>query len=234
MSDAIVLTAQAREEKGRGGARSTRKSGWAPAIVYGAEKPSELVSIEQNLLNRLVHQVGFHTQVLELKMPSGKTEQVIVKEIQYHPVKPMVRHVDFCRVSKKKAMRLAIPIQCEGEDACLAISEQGGVLIQHKHEIEVECLPADLPNHLTVNVAQLVMDQTLHVSDIPLPKGVVFVDPPHDDHDHPVVSVHTPKLMEEEPSQEAAASEEQGADEGEIEAVAAEESASDAAEKSEE
>ncbi len=195
MTTTFELQAEAREGKGRAGTRRLRRNGKVPAVVYGAGKDAQAIAIDYNALIREMNHPAFHTSILTVKIGSEK-QSVIVKEVQRHPAKPQVVHVDFQRIVEDQPITLNVPIVFLGEDVAKGVKEQGGVIERLATDVEVSCLPRYLPDQIEVDVSHLELNQIIHLSDLKLPEGVHLVALEHQQ-DLPVVTVSQPRVQEE-------------------------------------
>lgn len=188
------IDAEAREGSGRSDSRKLRREGRVPAIVYGGGKDPSAVTLDRN---NLVHQMAmesFYTSILNLKL--GKKKQpVVVKEVQRHPSKSVVMHLDFQRVVEDEEITLNVPIHIVGEDVAVGVKEQGGVIEHVVTDVEISCLPANLPEFLELDVSELQLNEIMHLSDIKYPEGVTSTQLAHD-FDAPVVAIHPPRREE--------------------------------------
>lgn len=211
MANEFVLSAEPRTDAGKGASRRLRREGKVPAILYGGKKKAESLALDHNeIWNHLKHE-AFHSHVLHVNI-KGKMEQAILKDVQAHPFKPEVLHLDLQRVSAKQEIRMEVPIHFIGEDSIPGV-KAGGIFSRNLVEVEIACLPKDLPEYLELDVSGLGIGDSLHLSDIELPKGVEIVALAHGDtheHDLPVVAVHHPRVSTEE--EQAAAAEAEGAE----------------------
>ena len=209
-SEAIVVIATKRDDLGKGASRRLRRNAaLMPAIVYGGKKKPVNLSIEHKEMMKYAENEAFFSSVLDLEI-DGKTESVIVKDLQRHPARLAILHADFQRVSKSTILHVHVPIHFLNEEACVGVKTEGGKIQHALVEIEVSCKADSLPEYIEVDMAEVTKGQTLHISDLALPKGVTSVQLAHD-HDLPVVSVVTPKgadVDEDEGTDEAAATEE--------------------------
>lgn len=207
MSDQITLNASMRETRGKAEARRMRRLDNAiPAILYGGKKePLSIQLSHDDICHAQAHE-HFYTQVLELNI-EGKKESVIFKAMQRHAFKPKIEHLDFMRVNKNEALTMKTPIHIEGNDVSPGM-KASGILSHLITELEITCLPADLPEYLVIDISTLGLEQSLHISDVKLPPNVSLTHPVEDEeHNHAVVSISTPKTAEAEEAEEAAAAE---------------------------
>ena len=205
MSEELDLIAEFREDQGKGASRRLRHAGKVPAILYGAGRPPRLITLDHNkVLQQLEHE-SFYSSVLSIKV-GDKVQAAIVKDVQRHPSKRRVLHMDFQRIVADEKIRMNVPIHFVGEDVAIGVKQGGGVVSHLMSDVEVTCLPKHLPEFLTIDVSNLGLDEMIHLSGIELPEGVeipMLAQGP--DHDHAVVSIHrAKKVVEEDESAEAA------------------------------
>ncbi len=192
------LEASVREDIGKGASRRLRHADKVPAVVYGAgETPVALTLDHNKTLHALSHE-AFYSHILTLHV-GKKSEKVILKDVQRHPARPRIAHVDFLRVRADQKLQMHVPLHFLGEDKAPALKE-GGVFSHIMSDVEVSCFPADLPEYIEVDVSNMILNQTIHLSEITLPKGIELVAFAHgvEEHDLPVVSIHIPRIIEEE------------------------------------
>jgi large subunit ribosomal protein L25 len=161
------------------------------------------VILDHNSLSHQMEREAFYTSILTLKL-GAKSQQVVVKDVQRHPARPIIMHLDFQRVREDVEITLNVPIHFLNEAIAKGVKEQGGVVNHLVTDVEVRCLPRYLPEYLEVDVSNLELNQIYHLSDIKLPEGVSLVPLSHGD-DHPVVSVTPPRQEEVDVPVEAAA-----------------------------
>lgn len=214
MSD-FELNAKVREDMGKGASRRLRRlADEVPAIIYGGKKDPQNISLLHKDLAHSLENEAFYSHVINLNV-DGKKEDVIIKDLQRHPAKARILHADFLRIDKKQKLTVRAPLHFINEDICVGIKMQGGTVSHSMTELEISCLPADLPEYIEVDMAEVEIDQIVHISDIELPKGVESVALSHgEDHDLPVAAIHKAKAVEEEPvaTEEATDAEEAAGD----------------------
>lgn len=188
------LNAKVREVAGKGASRRLRRlANEVPGIVYGDDKAPQNISINQFELVRHLENEAFYSHVISLSV-DGKTENVILKDLQRHPSKAQLLHADFLRVSKTKKITVSVPLHFINEDTCKGVKLGGGSIAHNMTQLEVSCLASNLPEFIEVDLADVDVGQILHISDLKLPKGVESVALSHGaDHDLPVVSVNKAK-----------------------------------------
>ena len=210
MSDAIFnLDASIRTDLGKGASRRLRREEKLPGIIYGGEEAPVSITLDHNKVNNAADFEAFYSHVLTLNV-DGKATEVLVKDMQRHPYKPKIMHIDFQRVVAGQDVHTNVPLHFVNEEKSAAV-KAGGIAEHHVTEIEVTCLPKDLPEFIEVDMAAVEMGQTLHLSDLALPAGVASVELAKDDetHDLAVVTVKpAPKAADTEEGDEEAASEE--------------------------
>jgi large subunit ribosomal protein L25 len=219
MPEIYELTAETRTNSGKGNSRRLRRlKNKVPAIIYGGDKNPTAIIIDHNVFAHALENGGFYSHILTLSV-DGKAEKVVLKDLHRHPSEPKILHADFMRISAKTKLTMHIPVHFSGEESVSAVKDQGGIVSHHMNEVEVRCLPADLPESIEVDVSNLEMGDAIHLSGLKLPKGVELIALLQgEEFDQPVVSIHKPHVVVEEVIEEAA--------------VAAEEAAKEAAEGS--
>ncbi|VUD59826.1 50S ribosomal protein L25 [Thalassocella blandensis] len=183
-----------REEQGKGASRRLRReAGLVPAIIYGGRKKPQTVSIKFNELVKHLENEAFYSHIITLNV-DGTSEDVILKDLQRHPAKAIIYHADFLRVSKTKKLKTTVPLHFLNESTAKGVKIQGGIISHNMTEIEITCLPGDLPEFIEVDLAEVELGQIVHISDINFPKGVESVSLSHGaDHDLPVANIHKAK-----------------------------------------
>ena len=192
------LVAEERTDSGKGASRRLRRAGKVPAIVYGAGRAPRSVCFDRDPLMHKMENESFFSSVLTISV-KGKARQCILKDVQMHPAKRLVLHLDLQRIVADEAIRMTVPIHFLNEESAPGVKEGGGSVAHTVSEIEVSCLPANLPEYLELDIGELELDQSLMISDIVLPEGVEIPDLANDN-DRSVVSIHIIKevVIEEE------------------------------------
>ncbi|AQU81803.1 MULTISPECIES: 50S ribosomal protein L25/general stress protein Ctc [unclassified Halomonas] len=209
MSD-FILKASVRNDLGKGASRRLRRANQqVPAVVYGGEKGAQSISVEKTAFYKAIEDESFFSSVIQLVI-DGTEEQVVVRDLQRHPFKPLLTHADFMRVDATHAITINVPLHVLNEDKCVGIKDQGGELHVLANEVAISCLPKDLPDFLEVDISKVELGTTLHLSDLTLPAGVTSVDLSHgEEHDNAVLSITKVKVRgggdEEEGEEEASA-----------------------------
>jgi large subunit ribosomal protein L25 len=189
-----VLAAKARNDLGKGASRRLRRlAAEVPAIVYGGDKAPLSISLIAKDFAKSLEDEAFYSHIIKLDI-DGTVEQVVLKALQRHPAKEFVLHADFQRVDATHVITMRVPVHLTNVDKCVGVKMGGGSLIHNMTELEVKCLPQQLPEFIEVDVAELAVGQVLHISDLKLPQGVESVQLAHgEDHNQPVVSVLAPR-----------------------------------------
>ncbi|MFO7994784.1 MAG: 50S ribosomal protein L25/general stress protein Ctc [Marinobacter sp.] len=208
MSQEFLIEAFPRGDQGRGASRRLRREERKiPAIVYGGSKEAVSISIWHNELKKALENEAFFSHVLTIEL-EGKKESVILKDLQRHPYKPLLTHADFLRVDKDHEIHVNVPLHFLNEDSAPAIKLQGGVAQHQINEVEVICLPQNLPEFIEVDMLDVEMDQVIHLSDLKLTEGVrIAALQQGEDHDLPVVAIHKPRAAKTEDTDEGVDSE---------------------------
>ena len=194
MSQSIELNASPRAELGTGASRRLRRAGdQLPGIIYGGEDAPQPVTLSVNELTKAMQQEAFFSQIVNVRV-DGAEQRALVRDLQLHPVSEKVLHVDFLRVHADKPIQTHVPLHFVNEDKCVGVRAGGGSIAHNLVDVEVSCLPKDLPAFIEVDLAALEVGQALHLSDLSLPEGVAVVALGYgEDHDIPVVSVQPPR-----------------------------------------
>ncbi len=212
------IIAETRTDTGKADIRRLRRTGKCPAVVYGAGKDPQPLSIDQNDLNKHLQNEAFHSHLLTLKIGSKK-QQVVLKAMQRHPVNSQVTHLDLLRASAKQKLHMSVPLHFINEDDCPG-KKAGGVINHLIVEVEIICLPKDLPRFIEVDMEAMEINDTLHLSNLVLPGGIELTVLSHGgdlhDQDQPVVNIAEPREIEEE---EEVVADEEAEGEGEGEAT---------------
>ena len=206
MSTDFTLQAKGREETGKGASRRLRRlAGELPAIVYGGKKDPVQIKLVLKDVTKSLENEAFYSHIIGLEI-DGKSEDVILKDLQRHPAKGWIMHMDFLRVNKDTKLQTKVPLHFINEEACVGVKVGGGIISHTMTELDIMCLPKDLPEYLEVDMTNVEIGTTLHISDITLPKGVESVALSHGtDHDLPIAAVNKPKAKVEETDEPAAA-----------------------------
>lgn len=190
----FTLVATKREDAGKGASRRLRREqGLLPAIVYGGDKAPANITLEHKELIKHLENEAFYSHIITLKV-DGEDESVILKDLQRHPAKALVLHADFLRVSEKSKITVNVPLHFINEATSKGVKQSGGIVAHTMTEVEVSCLPSALPEFIEVDLANVDVGETVHISDLKLPAGVSSVALAQGaDHDLPVASINKPK-----------------------------------------
>jgi large subunit ribosomal protein L25 len=176
----LVLEAQLREGTGKGKVKELRRQGFIPGVLYGERKKTQLVKVDRSAVLRLVHEHRVESAVINLKLESDdkkvKDVHAIIKEIQFEPVKEDIVHIDFNRISLTKAIKVKVPIEPKGES--IGVKQEGGSLEHVLWDLEIECLPTQIPEKIEVDISALKIGDAIHVKDISLPLEVKVLNDP--------------------------------------------------------
>ena len=203
MRISFTFGADLREMQGKGASRRLRHTGKVPAILYGGHKDAQALILDQQNLLTMIGDERFYSSIVQVKISNGGQQEAIVKDVQMHPAKNVVVHVDLQRVLENEQIRLKLPIHFKGASISPGVKVQGGVVSHLRADVEVVTLPKDLPEFLEVDMSGMSLNETKFLSDIPLPPGVSIPELSH--RNAPVVSIHSPRAEEPEPVAEAAA-----------------------------
>ena len=201
MSVDFTLSAEMRDgqQLGKGASRRLRRMGKVPAVIYGGGEDAVAVTFDHDSLIHSLEQEAFYSHILTVDV-AGKSQRAILRDLQRHPYKPTVLHMDLLRVREDTAINVHVPLHFLNEDTCPGVKLEGGVISHNIVEVEVSCLPKDLPEFIEVDASGLHLNESLHLSDIKAPGGVTIVELSHGEgHDHVVVSVNVKREVEEEP-----------------------------------
>ncbi|MDD3448184.1 MAG: 50S ribosomal protein L25/general stress protein Ctc [Gammaproteobacteria bacterium] len=187
MSIKFNIDAEPRQDVGKGASRRLRRAGKIPAIVYGGHQDPEMITLVQSEFVKSLANEAVYSSILDLNV-GGKKQQVILKALQRHPIKPIIEHADFQRVSASEKLAVHVPLHFLNEETCIGVKQGGGRISHQLIEVEVSCLPADLPEFIEVDLAALNLGEALHLSDLKLPQGVEILALSHGN-DMSVVSV---------------------------------------------
>ncbi|WP_116368536.1 50S ribosomal protein L25/general stress protein Ctc [Parahaliea mediterranea] len=218
MSDQFAIDAEVREDMGKGASRRLRRhADLVPAIIYGGNKEPQPLTLIRKDLEKALENEAFFSHVLTVNV-AGKAEKAILKDLQRHPSRNAVMHADFLRVDDKVAIKVHVPVHFLNEKSCHGVKIEGGMIQHQETDIEVLCLPTDIPEYIEVDMLNVKAGEIVHLSDIALPKGVTSVALAlGEDHDLAVASVIPPKGGsdaddEEDGAAEAGDAEENGED----------------------
>ena len=223
MSTNFTINAKSREDTGKGASRRLRRlTGEVPAIIYGGKKDAEKISILHKDITKALENDAVYSSIISLSI-DGKAEDTIIKDIQRHPAKQIILHMDFFRVSKTTKLQTRVPLNFINEDICVGVKLGGGLIAHTMTDIEVSCLPKDLPESIDVDMAEIDVGQIVHLSDLTLPDGVESVSLSQGtEYDLTVATVNKQKAVEIDEPSESESTEDTSAESSESEETAGE------------
>ncbi|MCI4440135.1 50S ribosomal protein L25/general stress protein Ctc [Tibeticola sp.] len=207
----MKFVAYERQKQGTGASRRLRITGRTPGIVYGGNAEPQLIELDHNALMQAIRKEAFHSSILEMEL-NGQTTKVLLRDLQMHPFKPLVLHVDFQRVDANTRLHMKVPVHYRGEEESPAVKTDKCLVNHVVTELDITCLPADLPEFIEIDLSGLKKGESLHLNDITLPKGVKVVT--HGKPNPVLVSVVAPAEEEEIAPAPAAAAPEKGKGKG--------------------
>lgn len=192
------IIAELRTGTGKGASRRLRRDGKLPGIIYGTDKAAMPIVLNQNELIHQLENEAFYSHILSVRIGTDEVKAVL-KDLHRHPYKPSLMHVDFLRISETEKITMRVPIHFTNEAACFGVKTEGGVISHIMTELEISCLPKDLPEYINVDMTDIKLGEAVHLSDLQLPAGVEIYALGHGgDPNRAVVSVHVQKVIEEE------------------------------------
>lgn len=205
----LEISVSKRTLQGKGASRRLRVAGKVPGVIYGGEGPAQSIELDHNALFHKLKLDAFHASILSLSL-DGEREQVLLRDIQMHPFKQQVLHVDFQRIDRNKKIHVKVPLHFINGDIAPGVKLSGGIVSHVLTELDVSCLPKDLPESITVDLSELVAGSTVHLSALQLPEGVEIPSLTKGE-DLPVATIVIPRGVAAEDAAEAAAAEAQSA-----------------------
>ena len=210
------LAAELREDLGKGASRRLRRLNKIPAVLYGAGRPAWSLTLKENQLMRNLQEEAFYAAIIELTL-EGKKQKVFLRDLQRHPSKPFVLHVDMQRVRDDVEMTVVLPIHFLNEEEAHGVKMEGGRIQRNLSDIEIACLPGVLPEYIELDLEGLNVGDALHLSDLKMPEGVRSTELElGEGHDHAIVSCFIPKIIEEEEEEDTSAPEAPDAPESDV------------------
>jgi len=194
MSDQFEINADVREDMGKGASRRLRRlADHVPAIIYGGKEDPQPLTLIRKDFEKALENEAYYSHVLTINV-GGSQQKAILKDLQRHPAKNLIMHADFLRVDEHTAVKVNVPIHFTNETTCVGVKTEGGIIQHQITDVEISCLPGDIPEYIEVDMAEVIIGQIVHLSDITLPEGVVSVALAlGEDHDLAVASVMAPK-----------------------------------------
>ncbi|AOV18007.1 50S ribosomal protein L25/general stress protein Ctc [Acidihalobacter aeolianus] len=194
MSVQFELVATRRDDQGKGASRRLRRTGQVPGIIYGGEKPPMSISVEARVLNKQLENEAFYSHVLTVSV-DGSEEKAVLRDLQRHPAQPMILHFDLMRVNEDTPVRVHVPLHYLNEAIAPGVKTGGGMINHHLVEVEITCLPKDLPEFIEVDLGGMELNDSIHLSELKLPAGVSLVELSHGEgHDQAVVAIHPQRV----------------------------------------
>ena len=197
MSTNFELNAKARDVFGTNASRRLRRLEQVPAMIYGGDQDNEAVLLDHHEIMHNLEVEAFHSAIISLNTGSG-SQQVILREVQHHRYRPRLVHVDFQRIKATERLHMKIPLHFAGVDEAPGVKVEEGIFSPLMTELDVTCLPKDLPEYIEIDVSALGINDVIHLSSVELPEGVDLTVVPHEGEDPSVVTVMPPRTIEEE------------------------------------
>lgn len=191
----LEVNAMPRSLQGTGASRRLRGTGRVPGIVYGGDLPAQSIEIDHNTLFHQLKQEAFHASILSMNL-DGKTDRVLLRDVQMHPWRQLILHVDFQRVSANKKIHMSVPLHFVNAEVAPGVKTGGGIINHVMNEIEISCLPDDLPEFIEVDLKDLELGHSVHIADLKMPKGVESVQQVRGEN-AVVATVQVPRAMVE-------------------------------------
>ena len=204
------LSAEKRDVKGKGASRRLRRDGKVPAVMYGAGKDAVMLSLDHNALYKQVRNEAFYSSILTVNI-GKEQEQAVLRDLQMHPFKLRIAHLDLLRISATEKLHMRVPLHFINQESAPGVKQQGGIVGHRMSEVEITCLPKDLPEYLTVDLGHLNLNESVHLSDIKLPEGVTITSVAHGGDDMAVAAVTAVREEVEEVAVAAEAAPAEGA-----------------------
>ena len=193
----FVLEAESRTEAGKGASRRLRHADKIPAIIYGGGADPQSITLSHSAVIKALEHEAFYSHILTVNV-DGKANKAVLRDVQRHPYKPTVMHMDLQRVSDKDTITMKVPLHFIGEDVAPGVKIGGGIVSHNLTEVEISCQAKDLPEFIEVDLSNLEVDHSFHLSEIQLPAGITIVALTHgEDHDLPVATIHVPRGAKE-------------------------------------
>jgi large subunit ribosomal protein L25 len=206
MSEAFIVVAETRVDEGKGASRRLRRlEGKMPAVIYGIDQEAQSLTLIRKDFEYMLENEACFSSILEVQV-DGKSQNAIIKDIQRHPAKGFPMHADFLRVRMDQAIKVNVPLHFINEEQCTGVKLGGGMIQKQATDIEIQCLPKDLPEYLEVDMLEVELGGIVHLSDITLPEGAIATALElGDDHDLAIASVIAPRGIKDDDEDEASA-----------------------------
>jgi len=208
----LTFNAESRSDTGKGASRRLRHANSVPGIIYGGNVDPQNLTLNHDDIIKSLENEAIYTSIITVNI-DGKENKAVIKDIQRHAYKPKVLHMDFQRVSENEKIHMHVPIHFLGGENAPGV-KAGGQMTHNLSDIEVACMAKDLPEYLEIDVSAMNIGDTLHISDLTLPEGVVSAELAHGaDHDQPIVAIHKSRAMSDDDADAAPAAEDAASDE---------------------
>lgn len=191
--ETFELVAESRTDTGKGASRRLRREGKIPGIVYGSTEAPEMITLDHDHVLHHLEEEAFYSHILDLTI-DGKSQKVVLKDLQRHNYKPLLTHLDLLRVNANEKLTMRVPLHFINEDKCMGVKMEGGIISHIITELDIVCLPKDLPEYIEVDLENVNLGESIHLSDLKLPEGVESYALAHGgDASQSIASVHAPK-----------------------------------------
>ena len=221
MSESFIVVAETRVDEGKGASRRLRRlEGKMPAVIYGVGQDAQSLTLVRKDFEYMLENEACFSSILEVQV-DGKSQNAIIKDIQRHPAKGFPMHADFLRVRMDQAIKVNVPLHFINEEQCTGVKLGGGMIQKQATDIEIQCLPKDLPEYLEVDMLEVELGGIVHLSDITLPEGAIATALElGDDHDLAIASVIAPRGMKDGDEEDAGDDADGGSESGDEDAAA--------------
>ena len=215
MSANFIVEAEVRTGSGKAASRRARRSGQVPVVVYGGGEDEQYLLVDHNKINHQLEVDAFHSALVQIKVGDDELQRAILRDVQMHPYKAQVMHLDFQRVSRKDKITMTVPLHFEGDEEAPGVKIDSGIMMHNMNSVDISCLGSDLPEYVSVDVSGLGMGESIALGDVKLPEGVEFASTVQDsDLELSIASVLAPKLAAEPESTEGDGEEGAGSEGG--------------------
>ena len=200
MSDAINVRAESRNVFGKGASRRLRRENLVPAILYGDSKDPQPIQLRHNEVIKHLENEGFYSQLLMVSVDGGESVRTILKDVQRHPYRQQILHMDFLRVTAGAELQVSVSLHFVGEDVAPGVKNENGIITHNDNEVAIACRPRDIPAYIEVDMSNMAVGDTVHLSDLNMPENVRLVDlvEAGDDSDRVVAAILAPRVEAEE------------------------------------
>jgi large subunit ribosomal protein L25 len=206
------LNAEPRQDKGRAASRRMRREGKVPTVMYGGNGDPVMLTVDRDDLEHHLENEAFYSHINKINVKGSSAEDAVLRDLQRHPAKGLVQHMDLLRIVAGEAIRMNVPLHFINEETCPGVKDEGGIIQHNMNDIEIECLPRNLPEYIEVDCAGMHLHDAIHMSEITVPEGVELVELLHQDIDRTVVSVQVPRAALELEAEEEAEAEAEAAE----------------------